>query len=189
MRIVTGSLRGRVIPFSTKRHGHVRVTSARLKEAVFAMLGGSLEGQTFLDLCAGSGQMALEAYSRGARVTATEPDGRRHGLLRRLVQEWQLVDFELLNSKAQILIPQLAQASRPFDVAYADPPYDATHADAALSEVLLRLAGETDLLAPGGLLLVQHSRRLDLPEASGSLVLQRRRTYGDTDLSAYGPTK
>lgn len=188
MRIVTGSLRGRTIPFSTKRHGQVRVTSARLKEAVFNMLGGWLEGQSVLDLCAGSGQIALEAHSRGARVTVAEPDGRRHAQLRNLIHEWQLSDIELLNTKAQLLIPQLAGAGRRFDVVYADPPYDAALADSPLSEALLRLCGETRLLAADGLLLVQHSRRLDLPEASGSLSLQRRRHYGDTDLSVYAPT-
>lgn len=185
MRIITGSLRGRTIPFSPKRHGRARVTSDRLKETVFAILGASLHDQTFLDLCAGSGQMALEAHSRGARVTANEPDGRRHASLRQLVHEWRLADFELLNTKAQVLIPRLAEASRSFDMVYADPPYDARHGDAALSEALLRLAGEAGLLAPEGLLLVQHSRRQDLPEASGCLVLQRRRSYGETELSTY----
>jgi len=187
LRIVTGSLRGRTIPFSTKRHGQVRVTSSRLKEAVFDMLGGWLEGQAFLDLCAGSGQIALEAHSRGARVTVTEPDSRRHAQLRRLVGEWQVSGLELLNTKAQMIIPTLAGAGRQFDVVYADPPYDATHAGSPLSEALLRLCGETGLLAADGLLLVQHSRRLDLPQDSGSLSLQRRRNYGDTDLSVYAP--
>ena len=187
MRIITGALRGRAIPFNPKRSGHVRVTSDRLKEAVFDILGSSLEGQAFLDLCAGSGQMALEAHSRGARVTATEPDGRRHGLLKRLVREWELPDFELYALKAQVLMPQLASAGRRFEVAYVDPPYDATWADLPLSRALLQVAGDSDLLEPGGRLFVQHSRRLDLPEGSGSLALTRRRTYGDTDLSEYAP--
>ncbi|MFH1569220.1 MAG: RsmD family RNA methyltransferase [Gemmatimonadota bacterium] len=185
MRIVAGTLRGRTIPFTPKRHGHVRVTSAKLKEAVFAILGASLEGETFLDLCAGSGQIALEAHSRGARVLANEPDGRREACLRHLVRQWQLTDFELHGAKAQVLIPQLAAQGRSFDIVYADPPYEATHADLPLSEALLRLAAEAGLLAPGGLLLVQHSRRLDLPERCGNLLRQRRRTYGDTDLSHY----
>ena len=77
MRIVTGRLRGRTIPFSPKRHGDIRVTSGRLKEAVFDRLGSCLKGLRFLDICAGSGQIALEAYSRGATVTAVEPDRRR----------------------------------------------------------------------------------------------------------------
>lgn len=185
MRVITGSLRGRSIPFSPKRHGNVRVTSSRLKEAVFAMLGGSLEGQSFLDLCAGSGQIALEAHSRGARVTALEPDGRRFKVLRQLTRDWGLSEIDLLNTKAQVALPQLAASGRSFDTVYADPPYDATRGDTPLSQVLLDLCGEGDLLAPDGLVLVQHSRRLDLPETSGALALRRRRSYGDTDLSVY----
>lgn len=185
MRIVSGTLRGRTIPFTPRRHGHVRVTSARLKEAVFAILGATLEDQTFLDLCAGSGQIALEASSRGARVVANEPDRRREGYLRHLVRDWQLDGFELHGAKAQALIPQLAREGRQFDVVYVDPPYEATYESLPLSEALLRLVAETGLLASGGVLLVQHSRRLDLPERCGPLTRQRRRTYGDTDLSQY----
>ena len=58
MRIVTGNLRGRKIPVNSSRQGDIGVTPGPLREAVFGRLGPSLEGITFLDLCAGSGQMA-----------------------------------------------------------------------------------------------------------------------------------
>ena len=75
MRIVTGTLRGRHI--ASGQLGSLRLTSSRLKESIFSMLGPDLQGTHFLDLCAGSGQMGLEALSRGAHVVFNEPD-RRH---------------------------------------------------------------------------------------------------------------
>ena len=88
MRIVTGIYRGRRIP-SGNRLGDIRLTSTRLKEAVFSMLGPDLQGQTFLDLCAGSGQIGLEALSRGATVEFNEPDRRRLSQIRSLLDEWR----------------------------------------------------------------------------------------------------
>jgi len=185
VRITTGSLRGRLIPYNPRHDGDVRVTSAKLKEALFAMLGGSLHDQTFLDLCSGSGQIALEACSRGARVTANEPDRRRHALLEKLIAEWRVDGLDLYNQKAQILIPRLDADGRHFDTIYLDPPYDAVWRDQPLSTALLELLGQSSLLDAAGVLMVQHSVRLDLPDVSGSLALQRRRPYGDTTLSLY----
>ena len=189
MRITTGSLRGRRIPYNPRRNGAVRVTSAKLKEAVFAMLGGSLQEQTFLDLCSGSGQIALEAWSRGARVTANEPDRGRLTLLQNLMAEWRVRGLDLFGLKAQMLIPRLHAEDRHFGTIYLDPPYDATWQGQPLSVALLELLGECHLLDATGVLMVQHSARQDLPDASGALVLQRHRPYGDTTLSLYVPSE
>jgi len=185
VRITTGSLRGRRIPYNPRGKGAVRVTSGKLKEAVFAMLGGSLEGQTFLDLCSGSGQIALEAWSRGARVTASEPDRGRLTLLQNLVAEWRVEGIDLSGQKAQMLIPRLSAESRHFDTIYLDPPYQAAWKGEPLSVGLLELLGESDLLDSTGVLMVQHAARLDLPDTTGTLTLQRHRAYGDTTLSLY----
>ena len=149
------------------------------------MFGGSLHDQTFLDLCSGSGQMALEACSRGARVTANEPDRRRHALVEKLATEWRVDGLDLFNLKAQILIPRLHADGREFDTIYLDPPYEATLGGRPSSTALLEQLGEYNLLDAAGVLMVQHSARLDLPEASGHLIQQRRRPYGDTALSTY----
>jgi 16S rRNA (guanine(966)-N(2))-methyltransferase RsmD len=184
VRIVTGSLKGRRIP--TGRLGNLRLTSARLKEAVFGMLGPDLRGQCFLDLCAGSGQMGLEALSRGARAVLNEPDRRRYRQLGELLRQWQ-VQAELYSAKAQILIARFEEEQRSFDALYLDPPYSATHAGRPLALALVARLGQAELLAPGGLLLVQHPLDLELPQQSDSLTLQRQRRYGHTLLSIYGP--
>ena len=187
MRIVTGVLKGRIIPFNPSRYGGIKVTSAKLKEALFSALGGGLEGQTFLDLCAGSGQISLEAYSRGASVTVIEPDPRRLAFLRKLFAEWGVEGAHLLGVKAQTLIPQLQQQATRFDTIYLDPPYDAQLHGAPLSISLIEqiAVAPADILSDRGMLAVQHHKHLELPETQGRLARTRQRVYGDTILSQY----
>lgn len=186
MRIVTGTLKGRVIPFNSRRHGDIRVTSSRLRESLFAMLGADLGATSFLDLCAGTGQMALEAASRGSRVVAAEPDRRRFELLKKLVSEWKVQDIQLINAKAQAVIERLQeQEEGAFHCVFIDPPYAAAAAGEPLSVALLNRVAEANLCAADGLVAVQHSKRLELPESSGRLHLQRQRRLGDSLLSLF----
>ncbi len=184
MRIITGQLRGRPIP--SGRLGNLRLTSSRLKEAIFSMLGADIEGTNFLDLCAGSGQMGLEALSRGAQVVFNEPDRRRHRLLRDLLRQWR-VGAEMHAMRAEILIPQLGRETRRFHTIYIDPPYHAhaRHADAALCLALLERLAETPLLDPEGLIFIQHQADLAMPATAGALQCLRHRQYGETQLSIY----
>ncbi len=184
MRIVTGTYRGRQIP-SGRRLRQIRLTSTRLKEAVFSMLGPNLKGRTFLDLCAGSGQMGLEALSRGASVEINEPDHQRRRQIRSLLYQWKAGVEGLHSVKAQQLIPQLAVAGRRFDIVYADPPYHARYCGAPLLLGLIEALGESPLFNDEGLLFVQHQIDLDVPEQSGHLALTEQRAYGNTTLSIY----
>ena len=188
MRIVTGHLKGRTIPFNSRQKNSVRLTSSMLKEAVFAMLGADLEGNSFLDLCAGSAQMGLEACSRGARATLNEPDQRRFGHIRNLVKKWRLAGIELHNEKAQVLLPRLQAREQKFDIVYLDPPYDATLEKTPLSLALLAHLGASSIVERDGLVLSQVQKGLDLPAQQDRLSLQRQRTYGQTFLGIYQAT-
>lgn len=184
MRIVTGVLRGRTIP-STRVLASIRLTSARLKEAVFSMLGTELADLTFLDLCAGSGQIGLEAASRGARAVLNEPDHRRQAQILRLLRDWRVDGVELRREKAQMLIPLLQEEGRSFDVIYLDPPYEATRHARPLSIELLEQLAASALPVDDGLVLVQHQAELEPPNETGALALLERRSYGNTTLSIY----
>ncbi|MBT4503631.1 MAG: methyltransferase [Gemmatimonadetes bacterium] len=184
MRIITGHLRGREIP-SHRALSSIRLTSSRLKEAVFSMLGSGLEDQIFLDLCAGSGQIGLEACSRGAQVTFNEPDRRRYEQLRRLLRQLRAPRVDLHCAKGQMLIPRLCESGKRFDLIYLDPPYHATRSDQPLSLALLELLADGELLSPEGLLLIQHQSELELPPSIGNLLLLQRRPYGNTALAIY----
>ncbi len=185
MRIITGTLKGRTIPFNPRRQGAIHLTSSRLKEAFFAMLGTDLRGQNFLDLCGGCGQIGFEAYSRGARLTVNEADARRLHHIHMLVQAWRLEDAELHNSKAQSLLTHFRQQQRQFHTIFVDPPYGATFRTQPLSLALLHQLADGALLASAGLIAVQHQKDLDFPKSSGRLGLLRQRRCGDTALSIY----
>ena len=109
MRIISGTLKGRTIPFNSRRFGNARITSGRVKEAVFSILGTDLSGKRFLDLFAGSGQIGFEAYSRGAHVVMNDFDRRRHGLIQGLVDQWGLAGQLALHCRrAEKLVSSLA---------------------------------------------------------------------------------
>jgi len=182
VRIVTGTLRGRHI--ASGQLGSLRLTSSRLKESIFSMLGPDLQGTHFLDLCAGSGQIGLEALSRGAHVVFNEPDRRRYSILRSTLREWR-VGAQMFDNRAEILIPRLREEVRSFDNIYLDPPYHICHDGKPLSLSLLGKLSITPLLRAEGLILAQHQRELELPEEIGTLQLLKARKYGNTRLSIY----
>lgn len=186
MRIITGKLKGRTIPFDVRKHGDARVTPARIKEAAFNILGVRLDHLHFLDLFSCSGQIGLEAHSRGARVLLNEPDRRRHGFISTLLRDWGMErQVRLANQHAERLLPLLESERQPFDVIYVDPPYrlKLDGAPSALT-ILSRLSGSV-LLAPSAHILIQHAADLGMPVTSRQLSLCVRKTYGGTSLSIY----
>ena len=74
-------------------------------------------------LCAGCGQIGLEAHSRGARVVLNEPNRQRAAHLETICRQWELEDIDLRRTWAQDLIPDLQEQNQRFDIAYLDPPY------------------------------------------------------------------
>lgn len=186
MRIITGKLKGRTVPFIVGKYGNARVTPARVKEAAFTVLGARLDRLHFLDLFSCSGQIGLEAYSRGARVLLNEPDRRRRRFLSRLLKDWGVErQVRLLDRPAETLLPLLESEKRHFDVIYLDPPYRLQMDGVPFAQAILaRLSGST-LVAPSGHVLIQHFADLELPVAAGALALRVRKNYGGTSLSVY----
>ena len=186
MRIITGKLKGRTIPFDVRKHGNARVTPARIKEAAFNILGARLDHLHFLDLFSCSGQIGLEAYSRGARVLLNEPEPGRHRFISKLLKDWRAEkQIRVMNLHAERLLPLLESEQRPFDVIFVDPPYQlgingVPYALAMLS----RLSGSV-LVARSTHILIQHAADLETPVTVQHLSLCVRKTYGGTSLSIY----
>lgn len=176
MRITGGRAKGRVLRGAVP--DGVRPTSARVREALFSMIGQDLDDLTVLDAFGGSGCLGLEAWSRGASVTAVERRPRVARLLRRAGASigadagagWRVEVGDVL-ARA----PDLG----PFDGVLADPPY----ADAP--EPVLGALGPT-----ARRWLVYEARRgVALPPRwtvpGGVLRLRRERAFGDTVLWIY----
>ncbi len=142
LRITAGTLRGRRIPVP---HGEVRPTSERARQASFNIVGERIEGARFLDLFAGSGIFAFEALSRGAG-SATAVD-RNITTIARTAAQFGIV----INAIGGEVLAVLKRLGGPFDLVYADPPYDYDRYDA--------LVGAIDRVAPDALVAVEHRSR------------------------------
>ena len=187
MRIISGTLRGRRIPFNNRKFGNARVTSDFVKEAVFGSLGPDLSDVLLIDPFAGSGQIGFEAASRGAAVWLNDRDKKRHAFIRSLIQEWQLLDqITLTNEDWRRWLKRISGDAMRYHIAYIDPPYDAAGPDGMPeSESCLHAISDLDLLHPDGQVFVQHSKRVALPDRVGNLSQTRSKRYGDSLLSRY----
>lgn len=157
----------------------IRPSQGVVKEAVYNVLAGKLEGAVVIDLCAGSGALGIEAASRGAReVTFVEADPRVAGVLKR-----NLAALDLLKgSRVHVGDACRWVELHPAEVAaaglvLADPPYN----DPMLAELLVRL----DQLVTGTV-VVEWSGRGELPSLE-RLVIRRDRAYGATRLTILTP--
>jgi len=155
MRIVAGRFKGKRI--HPPKEITARPTTDFAKEALFNILQHSiaLEDIRVLDLFAGAGGISLEFISRGAaEVISVEQDAVLHKHLQRTARELAITNWHLV--KADVF-HFLASVRGPFDVVFADPPFHMPGTGR-----LPALVREAGLLAPDGLLLVEHYKQLDL---------------------------
>lgn len=179
MRIIGGSARGRTL--KAPRGAATRPTSDRVREAVMSMLDsrGALDGARVLDLYAGSGALSLEALSRGAdRATCVDSAQACQRIIAENARLLGLADrCSVLPLDVERALPRLARQRERFDLIFADPPYAETSWEL--------LANVPALLADGGLLLVEHGKRLSPPPQLATLELSLGRCYGDTAIALY----
>jgi 16S rRNA (guanine(966)-N(2))-methyltransferase RsmD len=181
MRVIAGQFRGRVLkgPSGSK----TRPTSDRLRETLFNIIAPRVDDETrFLDLCAGTGAVGIEAVSRGAGFVTFVDKSRRSCEL----VETNLDLLGIPEKQTEILaLPAETFAARKheqaWDIVYFDPPYDFEYA-----LVLLELADPTTgLLSEGGLFIVEHHAKNYLPDAVGDLRRWRIVKQGESRLSFY----
>jgi 16S rRNA (guanine966-N2)-methyltransferase len=155
-----------------------RPTPARVREALFNIWQGQIEGCRWLDLCAGSGAMGAEALCRGAAIViGIEQSSKACEVIR---QNWQQVarspqQFQIIRGDVTHLEKLAGQK---FDRIYFDPPY----ASELYASVLGAIA-EQGLLANGGEIAVEHSPGMELPQVG--LNLYRLKIYGNTAIGFY----
>jgi 16S rRNA (guanine(966)-N(2))-methyltransferase RsmD len=186
MRLTGGQLRGKKLRAcgmgKTSSHGALRATSSRVREAVFSILGQSLEGMVFVDLYAGTGTMGMEAMSRGAeKVFFVEPDPERYRVLKEALEGCGCIaKAEMLNKRAADFIHMLSETGRVADMFYLDPPYGSDEL-----ERVLPLIARSGVLTDTAKVLAEHDKSLSLPDETGALVKRKTYKYGDTMLSLY----
>ncbi|MCQ2432293.1 MAG: 16S rRNA (guanine(966)-N(2))-methyltransferase RsmD [Clostridia bacterium] len=177
MRIITGSARGTQL--QTLEGEATRPTAERVKEAIFSALQFDLEGVTFLDLFSGSGQMGLEAVSRGASLAVmidAAPEAIE--IIKANAKKTRLFDrCRIVNYQYQDYLKGFAKSgSAPFDIIYIDPPFT-KHMH---GEVLKRLAASGAADTHTRILVESEDTELfsDAPSAASLYEITKTSKYG-----------
>ncbi len=182
MRIFGGSAKGRVI--SVPKGAELRPSTDRTRLALFNAIGALVPGARVLDLFCGTGAVGIEALSRGAEH-AVFVDSQRRCI--DAVRE-TLKGFGFAEASWELLAMDFSKAlhrlhgSRPFDLAFIDPPYDAALGKPALQQLL-----QSGLLARRAetRVILEHAGKQGSPQVEG-LELYRRYDHGAASLSVYG---
>lgn len=157
----------------------VRPTSDRLRETLFNVIAPRIQETRFLDLCAGSGAVGIEALSRGASYATFVDRSRRSCKLIEANLELCRIPDEQQAIYCSEANEFLRQAEESWDIIYFDPPYKDDYLKT------LELLGSRDLLGKDGLLIVEHHHKNALPETIGNLRRSRVLKQGDSALSFY----
>jgi 16S rRNA (guanine966-N2)-methyltransferase len=186
MRIIAGKFRSRQL--KSAKGLDLRPTSDRLRETLFDILGGRVVGSRFIDAFAGTGAVGIEALSRGARhVIFIEKHAATASLIKKNlaaleIQQARVLPIDTLHA-LQLLAndPPAHTSGDALDIVFLDPPYD----HAADYDRVLSFLGSATLLFEGGLVIAEHRRKFQLPEAVEFLQRVRVLHQGDAALSFY----
>jgi 16S rRNA (guanine966-N2)-methyltransferase len=183
LRIIAGKYRGRNLKSPPSLE--TRPTSDRLRETLFNVLAPRIEGARFLDLCAGSGAVGIEALSRGAEHAKFVDRSRKMcGLIESNLDLCRVPEneTEVVLSEASAFIRQVsARELQPWTIAFFDPPY----ANDYLSVLELFGADNLKLLTESGLLIVEHHHKNALKDQIGDIIRTRIIKQGDSSLSFF----
>lgn len=180
MRVVGGKAKGRRL--LAPKGQAVRPTAARVKESLFNILPRDFSGMRVLDLFAGTGNLSIEALSRGAAHAVLVDSSARSaaaikGNLGRLGFAAQ---SEVWIAPVARALRSLARRRESFDIVFLDPPYEQGLADRSLAGI-----AACQLVRDSGTVIVEHSMRETVKSRYGQLQLHDQRRYGDTLLSFY----
>ena len=185
MRIIAGKYRGRNLKSPPSLE--VRPTADRLRETLFNVIAPRIEDARFLDLCAGSGAVGIEALSRGARHATFVDRSRKMcdliklnlDLCRIERSESEVVHAEALDYLQRFIAMQ-PDSGKPWDIVFFDPPYAVDY-----MPILKTFGAHSSLLTEAAILIVEHHHKKELPEAFGHVGRYRILKQGDSALSFY----
>ncbi len=175
MRVITGSAKGRKL--ATPDGLETRPTSEIVKEAVFSIIQFEIDGAVVLDLFAGSGQMGIEALSRGAKscVFVDQSKACRTVIEENLKNTGFSEIGQLLSMDAT---SYLHSASSRVDIAFLDPPYHKGYFEKLLTPL-------SSNMSDSGIIICESDKGDDLPEMAGDFPKHKEYRYGKTKITVY----
>lgn len=175
MRIITGSAKGKRL--FTPEGRDVRPTPERVKEGLFSALQFDIEGRRILDLFAGSGQLGLEALSRGAE-SAVFVDSSDTAV-KMVKQNIEATGFQSVSRVFRSDYAAFAAASRDtFDIAFLDPPYAAGLLMPAVKAIL-------PLMSDYGVIVCEHPPEVSVEQSVGGFSVSKTYRYGKILVTVY----
>ncbi|MGN0732642.1 MAG: 16S rRNA (guanine(966)-N(2))-methyltransferase RsmD [Emergencia sp.] len=177
MRIITGEYRGRRL--ESPAGYDVRPTSDKVKEAVFNIIMNEVWDATCVDLFAGTGNLGLEALSRGAKKCYFGDNSRESiNLIKNNVKMCRAEDKSVII--AGDYSKTLGRINEKVDIFFLDPPYKD-----GLYENCLEIIDSLDLLSEEGIIVAEHGVRDYVPETVGNLEVVKERKYGKIMVTIY----
>jgi 16S rRNA (guanine966-N2)-methyltransferase len=178
MRITSGTLKGRRLksPGSLK----IRPPLDQLKQSVFNILAGEIEGKSVLDLFSGTGSFGLEALSRGAaKVVFVDSSFKACRLLKENLATLKAEESaRVICGKVNQQIEELNNQGYRFELVFVDPPFAANLCQKTLDKI-----AESGILSQVSLVVVHHHTKEGVESHSGELEMVRQRKFGDNLVS------
>jgi len=175
VRVITGTARGRKLK---EPQGYsIRPTTDMVKESIFSIVQFDIEGRRVLDLFAGTGQLGIEALSRGA-ASCVFTDYSRDSvkLVRENIDHCKLDGGEVRQTDSIAYLENCGS----FDLIFIDPPYDTPLCDKALQKIF-----EFDILTEGGIIICETQRETVLSGAVEPYFMHKEYRYGKVKLTVY----
>jgi len=178
MRIITGKARG--LKLVTPKDYNVRPTADRIKESLFNILSRKIAASRVLDAFAGTGNLGLEAWSRGAEhIVFVDENETSIKLVKANIAKAR-AEKETIVIKGNILniMGSLSEKGEKFDIIFSDPPYNK-----GLNEKVYKILLHNQLLKSGGILVLEHSAAENPVNYIRETEQIRTQKYGDTGIS------
>ena len=177
MRIIAGFYKGRRL--YTPNDRNIRPTTDKVKEAIFSMIAPNIEDAVAVDLFAGTGNLGLEALSRGAAHCYFGDNSRESiNLIKQNIVYCNASNVSTIYAGDYAKV--LEKIKQKADVIFLDPPYR----EGLMLDCLSKIT-ELDLLAEDGIIIAEHGAKEDLPEKIYGLVKQKEKKYGTITISIY----
>jgi 16S rRNA (guanine966-N2)-methyltransferase len=160
----------------------IRPTSNRIKEFIFDNIGVTIQGSIVLDLYSGTGNLSIEALSRGAQLTVMVDNSTE--AIRLIYRNLELTNFlsqsKIVKQDVFRYLKKVIQQKNSFNLIFADPPYSNND-----YQKLIGYIGSNNLLKKGGFFILEHSSRNKLDVQSSVLCLKTTKVFGDTAITFY----
>ena len=178
LRIIAGDYKGRKL--ETPLDNRIRPTTDKVKEAIFSIIMASLDDAVCLDLFSGTGNLGLEALSRGASKCYFSDNSRASiKLIGQNIDKCNATEYSVV--LAGDYTKNLARINEKLDIIFLDPPYED-----GLYDNCFKLIDEYDLLNEDGIIVAEHNSSEEMPDELYGFTKVKERKYGTIIISIYG---